>query len=87
MLSERTKQLAEQAMGTRKHQPPVWQFFDSELEELVNLVVKECVRRIEGCHLLADDDHTLNDFESGYNRGVRKCASQVLLHFKGEANE
>ena len=49
-MNERIKELAERAYGTRKHVPPVWQFYDSELEELVELVVRECLLTMEtGC--------------------------------------
>jgi hypothetical protein len=41
-MNERIKQLAEQSMGTRKHVPPVWQFFDDELQKFAELIVKEC---------------------------------------------
>ncbi len=42
MMNERIRLLAEQAMGTRKHVPPVWQFYDIELEKFAELIVKEC---------------------------------------------
>lgn len=53
------------------------------VEHLVRSVVQECVRRIEGCSI----DPTQYEFDrdrafiEGYNKGVSKSASQVLLHF------
>lgn len=43
-MNERVRQLAERARGTRKYVPPVWQFFDDELEKFVELVVLDCAR-------------------------------------------
>lgn len=45
-MNERIRELAEQAAGTRKHVPPVWQFFDDELEKFAQLIVRECADRI-----------------------------------------
>ena len=42
-MNERIRQLAEQAAGTKKYVPPVWQFYDHELEKLVELIVQECI--------------------------------------------
>jgi hypothetical protein len=36
--------LAQQASGTKKYIPPVWQFFDYELEHFAQLLIKECAR-------------------------------------------
>ena len=41
-MNERIKLLAEQAEGTKKHVPAVWQFYDHELEKFAELIVKEC---------------------------------------------
>jgi hypothetical protein len=41
-MNERIRLLAEQSMGTRKHVPPVWQFFDDELQKFAELIVREC---------------------------------------------
>ena len=43
-MNERIRRLAELALGTRKHTPPVWQFFDDELEKFAELVVLDCAR-------------------------------------------
>ena len=44
-VNERILELAEQAMGTRKHVPPVWQFYDTELEKFAELIVRECAKQ------------------------------------------
>ena len=41
-MNERIKELAQQAEGTKKHIPAVWQFYDRELEKFAELIVKEC---------------------------------------------
>jgi hypothetical protein len=43
-LKINVKELAEKAMGTRKHVPPVWQFFDGELEDFAERIAHECVK-------------------------------------------
>lgn len=48
-MNERIKELAERAYGTRKHVPPVWQFYDSELEKLVESIVRECALLASWC--------------------------------------
>ncbi len=41
-MNEIIKSLAAEAMGTRKHVPPVWQFFDYELEKFAKLIILKC---------------------------------------------
>ncbi len=36
------KKLAEEAEGTKKHVPSVWQFYDYELQKFAELIIKEC---------------------------------------------
>ena len=43
-MNERIKELAEQAEGTKKHVPAVWQFYDYELEKFAELIVRECAK-------------------------------------------
>lgn len=43
-MNERIKALAEQALGTRKYVPAVWQFYDNELKNFAELIVKECIK-------------------------------------------
>jgi hypothetical protein len=45
-MNERIRELAEQSMGTRKYVPPVWQFFDNELQKFAELIVQECIEAI-----------------------------------------
>lgn len=46
------------------------------------LIVKECVKRIQGCHLAEGyDPSAVGEYEMGYKKGIDKAASQVLLHF------
>ena len=53
------------------------------VEHLVQSVVQECVRRIEGCRI----DPTQYEFDrdrvfiEGYNKAISKSASEVLLHY------
>lgn len=42
-MNKRIKELAEQAMATRKHVPPVWQMYDVEMEKFAAFIIKECV--------------------------------------------
>ena len=42
-MNERIRLLAEQAEGTKKHVPAVWQFYDHELEKFAELIVQECI--------------------------------------------
>lgn len=50
--------------------------------KLIELVVNECVARINGCHLAEGYDTTIvGDYEVGYGRAVSKCAWQVQALF------
>jgi len=46
-MNERIKELAEQAMGTRKHVPPVWQFYDIELAKFAKSLVEAVLDEVE----------------------------------------
>ena len=73
-MNERIKKLAEQA----DYEAPggMWKEYFAEL------IIKEAVRRINGCHLAEGYDPTIvGDFELGYKKGLDKAASQVLKHF------
>jgi hypothetical protein len=61
-MNNRIRALAEQSMGTRKHVPPVWQFFDDELQKFAELVVEECVLQ---CHHNDDIDRIEKHFGVG----------------------
>ena len=47
------------------------------LETFAELIVKECISRIEGCAVETSPD----DFVKGYNKGVSKVSSQVKQYF------
>jgi len=46
-------------------------------QKFAELIVKECISRIEGCAVETSPD----DFVKGYNKGVSKVSSQVKQHF------
>lgn len=48
------------------------------LEKFAKLIIKECVNRIQGCHLVEDGR---TEFELGYRKAIDKATNQVLLHF------
>jgi hypothetical protein len=85
-MNERLKQLLGQAYDEAV--PETWTTLSSEqldriYEKFAELIVRECVRRIEGCSI----DPTQYEFDrdrafiEGYNKAISKSASQVLLHF------
>lgn len=41
-MTPKIQELANKALGTRKHRPPVWQFYDVELQQFAELVIQEC---------------------------------------------
>jgi len=47
------------------------------LQKFAELIVKECISRIEGCAVETSPD----DFVKGYNKGVSKVSSQVKQYF------
>lgn len=47
-------------------------------EVFSELIVRECVTRIKGCHLA--EYTTQDEFELGYKKAIDKAISQVLLH-------
>jgi len=49
----------------------------SAFEKFAELIVKECISRIEGCAVETSPD----DFVKGYNKGVSKVSSQVKQYF------
>ena len=46
-------------------------------EKFAELIVRECISRIEGCAVETSPD----DFVKGYNKGVSKVSSQVKQYF------
>lgn len=45
-MNPKIEELALEAMGTRKYVPPVWQFYDSELEKFAQLIVQKCITTV-----------------------------------------
>lgn len=75
-MNERIKELAEQAgIHPSNFEPSA--DIKVPLEKFAELIVQECITRIEGCATIPDDD----EFVKGYNKGVSKVASQVKHHF------
>ena len=85
-MNDRIRELAEQA-GLKYHN---WITNESNVkdgdfkyprfedyEKFAELIVRECITRIEGCATTPEDD----EFVKGYNKGVSKVASQVKHHF------
>ena len=75
-MNERIKLLAEQAEGTKKHVPAVWQFYDHELEEFARLIVRECVKIVEGVPPGYQDYR--NQIEDAFRRD---CLVKIKEHF------
>lgn len=76
-MNERIKELISQCWEERKYGPP---WFD--VDKFANLIVQECVTRIQGCHLAEGyDPEIVGDFELGYKKAIDKVSKQVLLHF------
>lgn len=70
-MNERIRLLAEQAEGTKKHVPAVWQFYDHELEKFAELIVRECA---EVC---------MKEIDTGWVTAPKSpwMAKQILEHF------
>ena len=60
-------------------------WFVTPIEDLIDdfaeLLIRECLRRIEGCGVDPTQYEFDKEFVLGYNKGVSKVASQVKLHF------
>ena len=53
-------------------------FIQCMAEKFAELIVGECVKRIEGCSV---ENPNNDEFVKGYNKGVSKVSSQVKAHF------
>ena len=80
-MNERIKQLAEQAAGTKKYVPPVWQFFDDELETLVKLVAQECVTIIESQRVSVGNSPAGELACEWTMDALRDCRDEIKDHF------
>ena len=73
-MNERIRELAEQAEGTKKHVPAVWQFYDHELEKFAELIVRECRKVII-------DDMDSNPDDEAFNDALDHAQSIIGEHF------
>jgi len=73
-MNEQIKLLAEEAMGTRKHVPPVWQFFDHELEKFVELIKQSIYDRVKEelvpDDVIAEETPQFQEYLKGCNGGT-----------------
>jgi len=79
-MNPKIKELAEKAAGTKKHVPPVWQFFDDELEKFAELIVKECAR------IMFEYGKTYAHPSAGEYQAM-VFSNVIKEHFYGETNE
>lgn len=78
-MNKRIKELYEQCFVVLENDTPNTGF---DVNAFAELIVKECVKRIQGCHLAEGyDPSAVGEYEMGYKKGIDKAASQVLLHF------
>lgn len=80
-MKEQVEFIATEALGTRKYVPPVWQFFDNELEKFAELIINRCLTQVQGSHLAQGYDRPLTDFEKGYQAGVKACLKNIEKEF------
>lgn len=82
-MNERIKLLAEQAEGTKKHVPAVWQFYDHELEKFVELI-KQAIYDLVKEELI--DDAIINEepdrLSREYLKGCNGGTVDALCHIK-----
>ena len=81
-MNERIKELVMQATYTVKGANGCVWGDNVSLEKFSELIVKECVTKILGCHL-AEGYNTFKtgDFELGYQKAIDTAASQVSKYF------
>ena len=57
-------------------------YTEEQMIEFAELIVKECLRRIEGCTAITTQQlKPYTEFEQGYDKAINKVYSQVKLHF------
>jgi len=81
-MNERIRELAVQARQEFLKMPTGYTpeqvgMYPQLMEKFAELIVKECISRIEGCAVETSPD----DFVKGYNKGVSKVSSQVKQYF------
>ena len=81
-MNERIRLLAEQASHQSPDGYPVTIPYSNDfVMKFAELIVWECIARVEGCAVEFDDNYPNDQFIAGYNKGVSKVASQVKQHF------
>lgn len=75
-MNERIRQLAEQAQGTKKYVPPVWQFYDAELEKFANLIIQESVQVCAGIAAVRAGYNDADGRDTAYS-----CGDMIKEHF------
>ena len=80
-MNEKIIDLAKQAAATKKYVPPVWQFFDDELELFANLIIQECLSIVE-YKLDVYDKVDLSDYNKGWVNGRKLAIEQIKDYFE-----
>ena len=80
-ISPLTEQLADDACGTRKHVPAVWQFYDRELENFVQLIAKQCIDLLMKPEHPMTHPEELSRYNEGWVRGRLMAIEQIKQHF------
>ena len=75
-MNKRIQSLAEQAQGTKKHVPPVWQFYDSELESYTESIL-QTIYNLIGDEKLSN--HYLHEEEA--NDSLDRVKSRIHDYF------
>jgi hypothetical protein len=76
------KKLADQAGSTHKQSLGVYQFYTHELEEFVELLIRECVQTlIDNTPARYTNESAEEDWDKGYDRAMRDCVHHIKEHF------
>lgn len=78
-MNKHIEELVIQAMGTKKHRPPVWQFYDVELDNFAKLILQDCIRCIE--HTNRHHAHTSYDLQL-IETTIRKSVLEIKERFE-----
>ena len=81
-MNEQIRLLAEEAVGTRKYVPPVWQFYDYELEKFVELIKQAIYDKVKEelipDDVIAEENAQFQEYLKGCNGGT----VDALCHIK-----
>ena len=77
-MNERIRELAERAGSTHKQSLGVYQFYSHELEEFVQLIVRECGQVLVDNTPVVD---LVEDWDKGYDRAMNDCIHHIYEHF------